>query len=91
MSSSILQRLQQSYFVVNLACCIIYTIWITKFVGSVLDVTNGQKLFYFVRQISAINVQLSILIILAITVDKFVLINWGRLYETWIAYPADKS
>ena len=71
-----------SYFVVNLAiidlltCGIIYPVWITKFVRSVLGVTNDQKLFCFVDQISPISVLLSILTLLAITVDKFIFINW---------------
>ena len=41
-----------------------------------------SKAVLFCSSISAINVQLSILIILAKTVDKFVFINWGWLYET---------
>ena len=81
-----------TYFVVNLAiidflaCCIIYPVWITKFVRSVLGVTNDQKLFCFVDQISPISVLLSILTLLAITVDKFVFIKWPLRYDlivTW--------
>ena len=76
-----------TYFVVNLAiidflaCCIIYPVWITKFVRSVLGVTNDQKLFCFVDQISPISVLLSILTLLAITVDKFVFIKWPLRYD----------
>ena len=81
-----------SYFVVNLAindfltCCIIYPIWITKFVRSVLGVTNDQKLFCFVDQISPISVLLSILTLLAITVDKFVFINWPLRYHVIVTW-----
>ena len=81
-----------NYFIVNLAiidflaCCIIYPIWITKFVRSILGVTDDQKLFCFVDQISPITVLLSLLTLLAITVDKFVFINWPLRYYlivTW--------
>ena len=76
-----------TYFVVNLAiidflaCSIIYPVWITKFVRSVLGVTNDQKLFCFVDQISPISVLLSILTLFAITVDKFVFIKWPLRYD----------
>ena len=76
-----------TYFVANLAiidflaCCIIYPVWITKSVRSVLGVTNDQKLFCFVDQISPISVLLSILTLFAITVDKFVFIKWPLRYD----------
>ena len=78
-----------TYFVVNLfslRCIFIYPIWITKFVRSVLAVTDDQKLFCLVKQISKITVLLSVLTLLAITVDKFVFINWPLRYDlivTW--------
>ena len=81
-----------TYFVVNLAindfltCCIIYPIWIMKFVRSVLGVTNDQKLFCFVDQISPISVLLSILTLLAITVDKFIFINWPLRYHVIVTW-----
>ena len=81
-----------TYFVVNLAiidflaCSIIYPVWITKFVRSVLGVTNDQKLFCFVDQISPISVLLSILTLLAITVDKFVFINWPLRYHVIVTW-----
>ena len=81
-----------SYFVVNLAindfltCCIIYPTWITKFVRSVLGVTNDQKLYCFVYQISPISVLLSILTLLAITVDKFIFINWPLRYHVIVTW-----
>ena len=81
-----------SYFVVNLAindfltCCIIYPIWIMKFVRSVLGVTNDQKLYCFVYQISPISVLLSILTLLSITVDKFVFIKWPLRYHVIVTW-----
>ena len=48
--------------------------------------TGDQKQFCFVYQISPISVLLSILTLLAITVDKFVFINWPLRYDlivTW--------
>ena len=81
-----------TYFVVNLAiidflaCCVIYPNWITKFVRSILGVTDDQKLFCFVHNLSPISVLISILTLLAITVDKFVFINWPLRYDlivTW--------
>ena len=85
-------KTKTTYFVVNLAiidllsCCIIYQIWITKFVRSILGVTDDQKLFCFLDHISPISVLLSVLTLLAITVDKFVFINWPLRYDlivTW--------
>ena len=81
-----------SYFVVNLAindyfaCCIIYPIWMATFMRSVLRITSDQMLFCLVDQIGAKGVILSILTLLAITVDKFVFINWHLKYDlivTW--------
>ena len=81
-----------SYLLVNLAindfltCCLIYPFWITYFTRSALGITNDQKLFCLVRQICEIGVIVSILTLLAITVDKFVFINWPLNYDlivTW--------
>ena len=85
-------KTKTTYFVVNLAiidllaCSIIYPIWITKFIGSVLGVRDDQKLFCFVDHLSPTSVLISILTLLAITVDKFVFINWPLRYDlivTW--------
>ena len=81
-----------SYLVVNMAindffaCCIIYPIWMTTFIGSALGSTSDTKLFCLADQISSISLILSILSLLAITVDKFVFINWPLKYDlivTW--------
>ena len=81
-----------SYLVVNLAindffaCCIIYPIWIKTFMGSALGITSDHKLYCLVDQITEISVIFSTLILLAITVDKFVFINWPLKYDlivTW--------
>ena len=81
-----------SYLVVNLAindffaCCLIYPIWMIIYIRSALGITRDQKLFCLVGQISFIGVILSILTLLAITVDKFVFINWPLKYDlivTW--------
>ena len=81
-----------SHFVVNLAindffaCCIIYPIWMTTFMRSALEITSDQKLLYLVCQITGTSVIFSILTLLAITVDKFVFINWPLKYDlivTW--------
>ena len=76
-----------SYLVVNLAindffaCCIIYPIWMTTFMRSALGITTDHKVFCLVDQISVISVILSILTLLAISVDKFVFINWPLKYD----------
>ena len=81
-----------SYFVailaVNdfLACCIIYPIWMATFMRSALGITSDQKLLCLVGQITEISVIFSILALLAISVDKFVFINWPLKYHlivTW--------
>ena len=81
-----------SYFVAILAindffaCCIIYPIWMTTFMRSALEITSDQKLLYLVCQITGTSVIFSILTLLAITVDKFVFINWPLKYDlivTW--------
>ena len=81
-----------SYFVVNLAindffaCCLIYPIWMTTFTRSALQITRDTTLFCLVDQICSIGVILSILTLFAITVDKFVFINWPLKYHlivTW--------
>ena len=81
-----------SYFVVILAindffaCCIIYPIWMTTFIRSALGITSDTKLFCLVYQIGSISVILSILTLLAITVDRFFFINWPLKYDlivTW--------
>ena len=81
-----------SYLVGNMAindffaCCIIYPIWMTTFIGSALGSTSDTKLFCLADQISSISLILSILSLLAITVDKFVFINWPLKYDlivTW--------
>ena len=81
-----------SYFVAILAindffaCCIIYPIWMTTYMRSALEITIDQKLLYLVCQITGTSVIFSILTLLAITVDKFVFINWPLKYDlivTW--------
>ena len=81
-----------SYLVVNLAindffaCCIIYPIWMITFMGSAFGIISDQKLFCLVDQITEISVTFSTLILVAITVDKFVFINWPLKYDlivTW--------
>ena len=81
-----------SYFVVNLAindffaCCLIYPIWMSTFTRNALQITRDTTLFCLVDQICSIGVILSILTLLAITVDKFLFINWPLKYHlivTW--------
>ena len=51
-----------------------------------MEVTNDQKLFCFVDQISPISVLISILTLLAITVDKFIFINWPLRYHVIVTW-----
>ena len=51
-----------------------------------MGVTNDQKLFCFVDQISPITVLLSILTLLAITVDKFIFINCPLRYNVIVTW-----
>ena len=82
-----------SYFVVSLAindllaCSLIYPIWIAEFVRDVLEITSDHMLPRFVTgTIAPITVLLSILTILAITVDKFVFINWPLKYHLMVTW-----
>ena len=81
-----------SYFVVKLAiidflvCSIIMPMWMTTFIRSDLGITSDHKLFCLVDQISGISVIFSILTLLAITVDKFVFINWPLKYHVTVTW-----
>ena len=76
-----------TYFVVNLAiidffaCSIIYPIWMATFMRSALRITGDQTLFCLVDQIGGIGIIVSTLTLLAITVDKFLFINWPLKYD----------